>query len=70
MSHGLTLLTDAGISTVVNLLLLSLHLRQVRRSRSAAGLSRVSRYPFIIQSLIDAVSFVGVSDIALSYLSY
>lgn len=55
----------AGIATIMNLLLLVFHTRQVTRSRSAAGLSRVSRYPFIIQTLIDAVSFVGHVTLAI-----
>lgn len=55
------MLVDAGISTLVNFVLLALLTRQISRSRSAAGLARVSRYPFLAQSLIDAMSFVGVS---------
>ncbi|KAI0343001.1 hypothetical protein BDW22DRAFT_1356560 [Trametopsis cervina] len=57
--------TYGGIAAIMNLALLCLLLRQVARSRSAAGLSRVSRYPFIIQSLIDAVSFVGHVTLAI-----
>jgi len=57
--------TYGGLATLVNVILLILLLRQASRSRSAAGLSRVSRYPFIIQSLIDAVSFVGHVTIAI-----
>lgn len=53
-------LAVGGISTLVNAILLWLLVRQAARSRSASGLSRVSRYPFVIQSLIDAVSFAGV----------
>lgn len=49
--------------------LLALLLRQVTRSRSAAGLSRVSRYTFIVQSLIDAVSFVGVRKASVTMSS-
>lgn len=55
----------AGLATIVNLIMLLLHTRQVARSRTAAGLSRVSRYPFIIQSLTDAVSFVGHVTLAI-----
>ena len=51
---------DSGISTLVNFFLLALFRRQAAESSSAAGLSRVSRYTFLIQSLIDAISFVGV----------
>ncbi|KAI0685704.1 hypothetical protein BC835DRAFT_1455346 [Cytidiella melzeri] len=53
--------TYGGVSAVANAVLLWLLLRQIPLSRSAAGLSRVSRYPFIIQSLIDAVSFVDIT---------
>ena len=53
--------SDSGISTLVNFFLLALFRRQAAESSSAAGLSRVSRYTFLIQSLIDAISFVGVS---------
>ena len=35
--------------------------RMVVKSSSAAGLSRVSRYIFLIKSLLDATSLVGVS---------
>lgn len=55
------LFLDAGLSTLVNFALLALLTRQISRSRSAAGLARVSRYPFLAQSLIDSMSFVGVS---------
>ena len=59
-SKMLTLFPDAGLSTLVNFLLLGLFRRQAAQSSSAAGLSRVSRYTFLIQSLLDAISFVGV----------
>ena len=48
------------MATAVNLILLLLLSRQIARSRSAQGLARVSRYPFFLQSLIDAIAFVGV----------
>ncbi|OBZ78657.1 DSC E3 ubiquitin ligase complex subunit 1 [Grifola frondosa] len=51
--------TYSGFSTIINLTLLALLKRQVWRSSSAVGLSRVSRYAFLTQSLIDAISFVG-----------
>ena len=54
--------TDSGIAALVNLVLLALFRRQAATSSSAAGLSRVSRYAFLVQSLIDAISFVGVSS--------
>ncbi|KAL1942983.1 hypothetical protein VTO73DRAFT_4654 [Trametes versicolor] len=51
--------TYSGVATVVNLLLLGLFRKQAAQSSSAIGLSRVSRYTFLIQSLIDAISFIG-----------
>jgi len=57
--------TYAGMSTIMNLVMLLLLSRQVTRSRSAAGLARVSRYPFFLQSLIDAISFVGHITMAI-----
>ena len=50
------------------LLLLVPFRRQVAKSSPAAGLSRVSRYTFLIQSLLDAISFVGaIFDFTLAY---
>ncbi|OCH91365.1 hypothetical protein OBBRIDRAFT_792297 [Obba rivulosa] len=57
--------TYAGLSTIVYFILLALHLRQTRRSGSAQGLARVSRYTFLTQSLIDAISFVGHITLAI-----
>ncbi|TCD68657.1 hypothetical protein EIP91_010178 [Steccherinum ochraceum] len=57
--------TYAGAATIVNLILLLLLSRQITRSRSAAGLGRVSRYPFFLQSLVDAVAFVGHITMAI-----
>ncbi|KAI0763836.1 hypothetical protein BD413DRAFT_483618 [Trametes elegans] len=51
--------TYSGVSTLVNLALLALFRRQAAESSSAVGLSRVSRYTFLIQSLTDAISFIG-----------
>ncbi|KAI0365183.1 hypothetical protein BV20DRAFT_973479 [Pilatotrama ljubarskyi] len=51
--------TYSGFATFVNLALLALFRRQAAASSSAIGLSRVSRYTFLIQSLIDAISFIG-----------
>ncbi|KAI0083737.1 hypothetical protein BDY19DRAFT_975766 [Irpex rosettiformis] len=66
-SHGLfrRITTYGGLSAFVNMFILWLLLRQISLSRSAAGLSRVSRYPFIIQSMIDAMSFIGHVTIAI-----
>ncbi|KAI0069873.1 hypothetical protein K474DRAFT_1746897, partial [Panus rudis PR-1116 ss-1] len=51
--------TYAGFAAIANAILLVLLTGQVTRSSSAVGLARVSRHPFLAQSLIDAVSFVG-----------
>ena len=67
-SSHLILFPDGGLSAFVNMFILWLLLRQVALSRSAAGLSRVSRYPFIIQSMIDALSFIGVSALHLQFI--
>ncbi|THH29492.1 hypothetical protein EUX98_g4697 [Antrodiella citrinella] len=57
--------TYAGASTIMNLIILLLLSRQIARSRSATGLARVSRYPFFLQSLVDAISFVGHITMAI-----
>ncbi|KAI0726059.1 hypothetical protein C8Q72DRAFT_998682 [Fomitopsis betulina] len=51
--------TYAGLATIINLILLQLLSRETARISSATGLNRVSRYSFLSQSLIDAISFVG-----------
>ncbi|KAG2071545.1 hypothetical protein BDR04DRAFT_1098008 [Suillus decipiens] len=51
--------TYAGISAFVYLLQLLLLSRQVDRSRTPAGLSRVSLWTFLTQSIVDSVSFAG-----------
>ncbi|KIM83157.1 hypothetical protein PILCRDRAFT_819938 [Piloderma croceum F 1598] len=51
--------TDAGLSTTIYLLLLILLSRQTDLSRTPAGISRVSRWSFLTQSIVDSVSFAG-----------
>ncbi|KAI0334632.1 hypothetical protein GY45DRAFT_1269816, partial [Cubamyces sp. BRFM 1775] len=51
--------TYSGCAALVNLALVALYRRQAAHSDTAIGLSRVSRYTFLIQSLIDAISFIG-----------
>ncbi|OAX43199.1 hypothetical protein K503DRAFT_853458 [Rhizopogon vinicolor AM-OR11-026] len=51
--------TYAGISACVYLAQLLLLSRQVDRSRTPAGLSRVSLWTFLTQSIVDSVSFAG-----------
>jgi hypothetical protein len=51
---------DAGFTALVHLALAVLLSRQVARSRTPAGLSRLSRWTFLAQAMVDAVSFAGV----------
>jgi hypothetical protein len=51
---------DAGFAAAAHLVLVVLLSRQVARSRSPAGLSRLSRWSFLLQAMVDAVSFAGV----------
>jgi hypothetical protein len=51
---------DAGFAALVHLALAVLLSRQVARSRTPAGLSRLSRWTFLAQAMVDAVSFAGV----------
>ncbi|PCH44049.1 hypothetical protein WOLCODRAFT_133060 [Wolfiporia cocos MD-104 SS10] len=57
--------TYAGISTLVYLALLALLSREMSRNSAPAALSRLSRYVFLSQSLIDAISFVGHITLAI-----
>ncbi|KAK0434656.1 hypothetical protein EV421DRAFT_1839657 [Armillaria borealis] len=51
--------TYAGSATVVYFILLFVLARQMERSRTPSGISRVSRWTFFTQSTIDSVSFAG-----------
>ncbi|KAE9406295.1 hypothetical protein BT96DRAFT_963603 [Gymnopus androsaceus JB14] len=51
--------TYAGTAALAYLTLLILFSRQMARSSTPSGISRVSRYTFLVQSTIDAVSFAG-----------
>lgn len=62
-------MTDAGISTLLYVIMILLFFRQMSESSSVTGLARVSRYPFIVQSLIDAMSFVGVRPILFTSIA-
>lgn len=59
--------TYAGIATIVYLLMYKLLCREMARTSSTATLSRLSRYVFFSQSLIDAIASVG--HITLGILS-
>ncbi|KAJ3901773.1 hypothetical protein F5879DRAFT_966969 [Lentinula edodes] len=51
--------TYAGTAAVTYLTILILLSRQMARSSTPSGISRVSRYTFLVQSTIDSVSFAG-----------
>ncbi|KAJ4470118.1 hypothetical protein J3R30DRAFT_1227234 [Lentinula aciculospora] len=51
--------TYAGTAAVAYLTILILLSRQMTRSSTPSGISRVSRYSFLVQSTIDSVSFAG-----------
>ncbi|KAF5350946.1 hypothetical protein D9757_013733 [Collybiopsis confluens] len=51
--------TYAGTAAITYLLLLVLFTRQMGRSSTPSGISRLSRYTFLVQSTIDSVSFAG-----------
>jgi len=60
-----TKMVDAGWSSIIYLVMLLLLSRQITASRTPAGVSRLSRWTFFAQALIDTISFVivGVQDI-------
>ncbi|KAF8631897.1 hypothetical protein AX15_002157 [Amanita polypyramis BW_CC] len=51
--------TYAGLASLAYLAMLILFNRQAKRSRTPSGISRISRWTFLTQSTIDAVSFAG-----------
>jgi transmembrane E3 ubiquitin-protein ligase len=55
----LIILLDAGTAAFSYFVLLVLLARQTHISRTPAGVSRVSRYSFITQAIVDSVSFAG-----------
>jgi len=61
--HGIkskTRVVDAGWSSIVYLAMLLLLSRQITASRTPAGVSRLSRWTFFAQALIDTITFVVV----------
>ncbi|KAF7969695.1 hypothetical protein HWV62_26216 [Athelia sp. TMB] len=60
-SHGFfrKVTTYAGFAAISYLTLLVLLSRQMDRSRTPAGISRVTRWSFLTQSIVDSVSFAG-----------
>ncbi len=57
VSDGQTL--DGALSALVYLTALILFARQVEQSRTPSGVSRVSRWTFLVNATIDAVCFAG-----------
>lgn len=55
----LIIISDAGFAAIAYLTLLVLLSRQMDRSRTPAGISRVTRWSFLTQSIVDSVSFAG-----------
>ena len=53
--------TDGSMAAVLYLILAILLSRQITRSRTPAGISRVSRWTFLSQSIVDSISFASVS---------
>ncbi|EGO20800.1 hypothetical protein SERLADRAFT_442156 [Serpula lacrymans var. lacrymans S7.9] len=51
--------TYAGTAALAYFVLLVLLSRQMDRSRTPAGISRLSRWSFLTQAIVDAVSFAG-----------
>ncbi|KAF9531755.1 hypothetical protein CPB83DRAFT_84315 [Crepidotus variabilis] len=51
--------TYAGLTTISYLIILVLFSRQAERSRTPSGISRVSRWTFISQTVMDVLSFAG-----------
>lgn len=55
-----TKIVDAGWSSVIYLMMLFLLSRQITASRTPAGISRLSRWTFFTQALIDTFAFIFV----------
>jgi hypothetical protein len=51
---------DAGLAAIVYLIMAILLSRQINRSRTPAGISRVSRWSFLTQAVVDSICFAGV----------
>jgi transmembrane E3 ubiquitin-protein ligase len=55
------------MAALMYLIILVLLSRQVQRSRTPAGISRVSRWPFLAQAVVDSVAFAGVCPVSLCH---
>ena len=58
-----TEVVDAGWSSIIYLVMLLLLSRQITVSRTPAGVSRLSRWTFFAQALIDTVTFIIVGTL-------
>lgn len=52
------------MAAIAYLILLVVLFRQMKRSRTPAGISRASRWPFLIQGIVDSVSFAAHITVA------
>ncbi|KAJ6518763.1 hypothetical protein C8R45DRAFT_949170 [Mycena sanguinolenta] len=59
------LTTYAGSAAVTYLILLILLFRQMHRSRTPSGITRLSYWTFLVQATVDALSFAGHTVFAL-----
>ncbi|KAK6992210.1 RING-type domain-containing protein [Favolaschia claudopus] len=59
------LTTYAGSSAITYLTMLVLLFRQMQRSRTPSGISRLSFWTFLVQSTVDSLSFAGHTVFAL-----
>ncbi|KAJ7668346.1 hypothetical protein B0H17DRAFT_1209956 [Mycena rosella] len=59
------LTTYAGTTAIAYLVMLILLSRQMKRSRTPSGISRISFWTFLVQSTVDSLSFAGHTVFAL-----
>ncbi|KAJ7898423.1 hypothetical protein B0H13DRAFT_2031847 [Mycena leptocephala] len=59
------LTTYAGMAAITYLVMLVLLSRQMQRSRTPSGLSRISFWTFFVQATVDSLSFAGHTVFAL-----
>lgn len=62
-------MVDAGCSSVLYLAMLFFLSRQITASRTPAGISRLSRWTFFAQALIDSFAFVIVGFLFIVMIS-
>ncbi|KAJ7765390.1 hypothetical protein DFH07DRAFT_1014818 [Mycena maculata] len=59
------LTTYAGTTAIAYLVMLTLLSRQMQRSRTPSGITRISFWTFLVQAVVDALSFAGHTVFAL-----